>query len=74
MQQTATPNAPVAQTEEHLLSKEVVLVQLHSGADEIHRSHHVPNDHMLLSYVISQKMCHTFSRHDAYNLSSEIDL
>ena len=33
--------APVAQTEEHLLSKEVVLVQLHSGADEIDRSHQV---------------------------------
>jgi hypothetical protein len=25
--------APVAQTEEHILSKNVVLVQLHSGAD-----------------------------------------
>ena len=53
------PKAPVAQTEEHLLSKEVVLVQLHSGADEICRSHQV-------SY-------HTLSLRPSYNLSSEID-
>ena len=56
----ASLHAPVAQTEEHLLSKEAVLVQLHSGADEIHRSHQA-------SYSTIQ------SWQRVYNLSSEID-